>query len=272
MNVDIKGKTSSTITLNELGIIIRGNASNIKAYPCSIAYNINVETPSQIRELNFLKAKGLIDIVEHKPEVHPDLHVQPKLDIADNKIEGQTTITKKEIIEDAPSPVVVNVKKAVVAKTEITPKNKKSTKKKATKKKTVNVKAEPKKRGRPKKTSSVDELPPNPVKKSPIKTIKRISKSKQDEQARRDEEPTVEISETELDISQKMGQEAVVSMGTSEPVKRRMCRSSIEGSEEIDKQPLNFIDKGESETDNDDAFIESPGDGSKFEDVDFLEI
>lgn len=62
MNYTIKGLTDSTISINSLGVVVRGNSENIEKYPHSVVKNITVTNEQQMGELQYLVNHGLISI------------------------------------------------------------------------------------------------------------------------------------------------------------------------------------------------------------------
>ena len=62
MKVNIMGITPSTITLNTIGIIIRGDSNDLKKYPNSIAKNVEILDENQKKELDFLSSINLIKV------------------------------------------------------------------------------------------------------------------------------------------------------------------------------------------------------------------
>ncbi len=67
MKITLKGKTNSIITINSMGIIIRGNSNDLKEFPGSIARNLEINE-NQFKELVGLEKAGLIEIEFENPE------------------------------------------------------------------------------------------------------------------------------------------------------------------------------------------------------------
>jgi len=95
MKVNIYSLTESTISLNTIGIFIRGAYDHIKNEPCTVARNITLDSESKINEVNQLEALGLVKVErideydsskKSNPTVEPT--VEPKVEPKVEKVEG----------------------------------------------------------------------------------------------------------------------------------------------------------------------------------------
>lgn len=261
MRVTIKGLTASTIAFNTLGIILRGNSNNVELYPNSIARSIDIKNDDQLSEVNGLVNAKLISI-----EVEGDAKKEAKKEeVLKQAIEAKSNEVDDEI-SDAPA-------KPSPKKT--SSKNKTSKIKAVKKKETPVIKEEPKEdldylgksyvmtpSGAVEKSmvrSEAGEIRDSDKTKASIEALKKMEREDQ-----LDQEDTI-IDESKLDISERMGQEAIVSTGTSNR-KVAMQNSFIPEAKQIRDKGPQFID--EPAIDVTDAFI----DGNEQDDPDFIEI
>lgn len=72
MKYTIKGLTNATLTINSLKLTIRGNSKNIKYYPNSVFYNVEVSDQIQMNEIVDLAKKGYLTYEASEPPAQPE--------------------------------------------------------------------------------------------------------------------------------------------------------------------------------------------------------
>jgi len=104
--VTIYGLTDSTITLNTLNMVLRGNCNNQKMFPNSVAKHILIINSAQESELNVLKKMNLIKVVEETeieniPVVQNATEIKNQAEENDNEIiDGPTKFIEKETTKE----------------------------------------------------------------------------------------------------------------------------------------------------------------------------
>jgi hypothetical protein len=289
MRVTITGKTASTITFNTLGIVLRGNTS---------AIHIDIKNDEQMRELIGLKNANFIDITKEdlfeQPKKETIISSQPLKQTVLKNNANQTSEKKEsevavEEIEDAPTQKTETVKKIG------RPKGSKNltSSSKAIKAKPIQKLANA--------LPSTDKTEDNGEKETiTIMTANGVVQGKcarsmsgdlqesektmasiealrllDEEEASADN--TIEIDESKLDPSERMGNKATVVNGMNSTASVTMKNSSLPESEAV-KNSIKFIDSdmGHDDKNNaEDSFIDRDENESENETSttdDFLEI
>lgn len=242
MRYTIKGLTDRTITFNSLGITVRGNSHNIVQFPHSIARGLEIETVDQWNEVNSIIKAGFV-AVEQEQEAKK---VTKKTKIAAKVTKTVSkTATKTASKKSSKAKSVKRVAKASDAITDDA----------------IIVTADGiVSRGRMTKGSDID-LQESDATKASLEAAKQIE---DEEKAQKEEKP---IDESKLDISERMGNDVVVSGGESKMSKTKISKSALptvktnwidlENNLRDDSSSA-FIDKDDQsrEDDRDDRFIE----------------
>lgn len=224
MRHTIKGITDRTITFNSLGITVRGNCSNLAQYPHSIARSIDIKTEDQWNEINAMMKAGLISIEsEERPVQKPQKpHKTPKLSSKTSKektpksSKKAKTVKRISRVEDNVSEAVVVTADGLVSK------------------------------GRMTKSSDLD-LQESEVTKASMEAARQIE---EEERKAKNAKP---IDESKLDISERMGNDVVVSGSEGTKSKVKISRSALPTVK------TNWIDLEKDFNNNpDNAFIDGP--------------
>lgn len=251
MKYTIRGITDRTITFNSLGITVRGNCNNMVQYPHSIARGIDIKSEDQWNEINAMGKAGLIALEQEAVPVVKQ---------------------KKAKVVAKPVKAVKTNKAAKSTKTEKTAKTTKATK--ATKPMKV-VKRVAKfddsssdavivtpdgliTKNRMMKGSDFD-LQESDITRASLEAAQQMA---DEERESNNQKP---IDESKLDISERMGNDVVVS-GDKGATKSKILRSALPPvkTDWIDlESALNdedaknaFVDKDDKADDKSDAFIE----------------
>ncbi|MFA7219124.1 MAG: hypothetical protein WC119_01170 [Synergistaceae bacterium] len=264
MRVTIKGITPSTIAFNTLGIVIRGDSKNLKLYPESYAKHIDIVNEAQLAEVNSLVNARLITIeVEDAPKpkpnpVSPDrlaaiVSPEPVQENESAKTLPKTD-TEEEEVEDAPRKGRGRPKGS---KNKNSPKSSKITSVKKVKKASAEMerKDDPESRsivmtpngaveGRVTR-SVVGDIPDGDRTQASLDALKKL----EEEEELDGSLPDIEIDESTLDPSERMGMEAVISAGENGAEKVEMKNSIIPEASQIRERGVEFIDQADKDAD-----------------------
>jgi hypothetical protein len=265
MKVTIKGLTASTIVLNNIGIIIRGDSS--KSHTGSCAYHIDIDNEHKLSELNSLVNSGLVTYI-----VEED----------DSKLTGDIISTFKDKIVPVEEIFKDNKENEDIVEDK---KEEKILKPKGRPKGSVNKSTKDK----IKKISRVEQEEFSNSEDVIFMTEKGPSKGKMNknesqeldydrtkasldamEQLEKEENESTEfkIDEDSLDESEKMGSKAVISCGGKDSKSVTMSNSIVPEADAIKNKGIKFIDSDSNDEILDDSiFIEQNND----DDLDFLE-
>jgi hypothetical protein len=269
MRVTIKGITPSTIAFNTLGIVIRGNNSNPKLYPESIARHIDVNNEDQLTEVNTLVNAGLIRVeVEEEdspqlPKVTPELLVSTKADI---QYVPEVEDTEEEAIEDAPQ--VSKTKHRGRPKGSKNKKNTKRTVKKITEEEqdcsAIVMTLDGAKRGKMKRSAD-GEISDSEITKASIEAMKKLEKEEELDKNLPDDI----IDESQFAPEEQMGGDAIIG-GEVGAKKVAMKNSTVPEAKQIKERSVEFIDQVEKDAEEKakKAFIDNK---NNEDDLDFLE-
>lgn len=264
MRVTIKGITPSTIAFNTLGIVIRGDSKNLKLYPESYAKHIDIVNEAQLSEVNSLVNARLITIeAEDTPKPKPDPISPDKLASIvkpeqAKKVESTNTLPKtdsgEEEVEDAPrkgrgrpkgsknkksnkSSKVSPVKKVKKASAEIERKDDPESK-------SIVMTLDGAVEGRVTR-SAVGDIPDGDRTQASLDAMKKLEEEDELDSSL----PDIEIDESTLDPSERMGMEAVISAGEHGAEKVGMKNSIIPEASQIRERGVEFIDQADKDAD-----------------------
>jgi len=97
MKVTIKGLTEATITINSLGITLRGYNAQKNSFPTNIARGIEIDSTEIQRELEGLVKAGLIELIEEKEVIIPSPTLSvPELEIPVSEIDNGQDVFAEE--------------------------------------------------------------------------------------------------------------------------------------------------------------------------------
>jgi hypothetical protein len=242
MKVQIKSITESTISFNTIGITVRGNSNDTDRFPESIANNIEITNEAQKEELDGLSSLGYITykVYSESEEATEEATEEVSEEVSEEATKKRGRGRPKGSTNKKPTKKNKKVKKIEKSEGQEEPENSDDV---------VVVTAEGIKKG-----SSV---------KDPSENGDRVKKSLEAMEKLNEEEgekPDAFIDK-EVDISEKTGQDAVISEGQSKTKKVKMKTSILPESEQEKKaseKENDLLDElfEDGDDDLDDRFIE----------------
>lgn len=239
MKYTIKGITERTITFNSLGITIRGDSKNTAKYPHSIARGIDIDTVDQWNEINAIGKAGFV-VIEPEEVIPPAK--KPKA------VKSKSKKPVKAVAKVAAKAPAKAVKRTVQADEEPSSE--------VTFMSADGVAA----KGMMIKHSDMDLLE-NDSTRASLEAAKQM-----DDEAKASAEADAKpFDDSNLDISERMGNDVVVAGGDKKNSKQKISRSAVPTvktdwinlEENIkDDAAEAFVDNKEPEPEKDDRFIE----------------
>ena len=308
MRVTIKGITPSTISFNTIGITLRGDSRDLELYPESIARHIDIKNEDQLAELNSVKNAKLIDVdieeedIPQPPKITPERIGKPSKQtpkvpqvvnvptVADDdgvedvqaKSESVKEVVSEKVVKKSggrgrpkgskdKSPrssakVAKKIVKHIVKKSDSeTPNTSKTAVNDASESEVVIMTTDGAKRGKMRRSAIKEDTDDGRMDAS-LKAMKKL----EEEEAADRNLPDTPVDESKLDISEKMGNKAVIGTGDSGSKSVEMLNSIVPDAKQMKEKSITFIDDETDKADEKvkDVFVDKD---EVDDDLDFLE-
>jgi hypothetical protein len=261
MRLTIKGITPSTLTLNTLGIIIRGD-SKVQA-PGSVARNIDIKNEAQLTEINSLVRAGFIRIEnEDAPVVTPKPIVAERVVKVEEEVEEEV---EEQVCRGKGRPKGSKGKKTLKAEALNIEKGqiKRVAKSSEEESSTVFVVTDGGVRTGKMSKNIAGEIGESETTRASIDALKQMEA----EEAERSLREAIEIDESYLDLSEQMGGRSIIATGEGGTKSVKLSSSIIPEADLIKNRAIKMV--GDEVPDlSKDIFLD---DNNEKNDLDFLE-